>query len=120
MVERALVYVEWMDSRGVSASWEHLETLQENDLCIIRSVGWLLREESDFIQIVPHLGIDPDQGCGDMTIPVSQISRRIVLDIPAEQTRLHKAASKVLRDSSRSKRNKAAAGLDISQGGGEN
>ena len=77
-----LVYIEWSDSRGATASWEHMEVLKENGICIVRSVGWLIQDEKKFIQIVPHVGTDPDQGCGDMTIPRTQIRRMIELKLP--------------------------------------
>ncbi len=70
-----LVYIEWIDSRGVSASWDHLESL-DSELCTIKSVGWVLKQTEDLIHIVPHLGHDPDQGCGDMVIPTNCIIKK--------------------------------------------
>ena len=82
MDKRKLVYVEWVDSRGVSAAWGHMENLKEGP-CFVESAGWLLQDEEEFIQIVPHVGTDPDQGCGDMTIPRSQVTRMIELKVPS-------------------------------------
>lgn len=113
MTDRKLVYVEWIDSRGVSASWEHMEVLAEHGPCPVKSAGWLLRDEENFIQVVPHIGTDPDQGCGDMTIPRSQIRRIVELKIPRDAAK--SAEAKVLRDSSRSKKSMSEAGLSITQ-----
>ena len=65
----------WVDSRGVSESWAPLEQLREHDLCHVWSVGWIINETEEFIQVCPHLGTDPDQGCGDMTIAKQAIVR---------------------------------------------
>lgn len=70
-----LVYLEWIDSRGVSSSWDHLESL-DSELCTVKSVGWVLKMTEDLIHIVPHLGHDPDQGCGDMVIPMNCIIKK--------------------------------------------
>lgn len=77
-----LVYVEWVDSRGVSENWNTFAWLKENDICVVRSVGWLLQDTKELIQIVPHIGDDPEQGCGDMTIPRSQVKRMTALKLP--------------------------------------
>ena len=64
-----LVKVAWLDSRGCHDHWATLDDLREAKPCIIWSVGWVIAETDEYIQIVPHLGTDPDQGCGDMVIP---------------------------------------------------
>lgn len=63
-----LCIVEWVDSRGVSDQWTLMEELNKRDACIVKSVGWII-EHTDWITIIPHLGDDPYQGCGEMTIP---------------------------------------------------
>lgn len=70
-----LVLVEWIDSRGASSGWTELDVLKEYGVCSIKSVGWLIRRDKNVIHIVPHIGTDPDQGCGDMAIPRSQVSK---------------------------------------------
>ena len=64
-----LVKLGWLDSRGVTEHWATFEQLKENEPCMIWSVGWVINETDDYIQICPHIGSDPDQGCGEMTIP---------------------------------------------------
>lgn len=66
--EFKLAKVCWIDSRGVSENWATLEQLREHDLCSVWSVGWVIKETDDYVQLCPHIGTDPDQGCGDMTI----------------------------------------------------
>lgn len=70
-----LVLVEWIDSRGVSARWTELDDLKEYGVCLVKSSGWLIRCDKKVIHIAPHIGTDPDQGCGDMAIPRSQVSK---------------------------------------------
>ena len=71
-----LVKLGWIDSRGVSESWATFEQLKDHGLYLVWSVGWVLNETDDYIQICPHIGSDPDQGCGDMTIPKFAIKHR--------------------------------------------
>ena len=68
-----LVLVEWIDSRGVTVGWTEIDILKEYGACSIKSVGWLITCDKNVIHIVPHIGTDPDQGCGDMAIPRSQV-----------------------------------------------
>lgn len=71
-----LVKLGWVDSRGCSENWATFEQLREHDLCVVWSVGWVINETDEYIQICPHVGTDPDQGCGDMTIPKIAIKHR--------------------------------------------
>ena len=66
--------VEWDDSRGVSDSWVSMNEIQDRDACLVKSVGWLV-ERKDSYTVVPHIGSDPDQGCGEMTIPRSAVRK---------------------------------------------
>lgn len=72
-----LVLIDWVDSYGCSAVWQHLEGATAN-LMKSRSVGWLLQDDEDCKLIVPHISDSthpelPQQGCGDMTIPTKAI-----------------------------------------------
>ncbi len=86
MEKLRLVLIEWEDSFGCSATWSPLPEPNEHppEIMICRSVGWLLHDTSGRKTIVPHV-IDehPDaeqQGCGDMTIPISAIRRIVDLE----------------------------------------
>jgi len=65
-----LVLVEWLDSAR-SDRWQFSEDLVAR-AATCSSVGWLLKETSSAILVVPHVG-DRDgrieQGCGAMSIP---------------------------------------------------
>ncbi len=75
-----LYLVEWEDARGVQPHWQKLDELVDDGICLIRSVGWLVRGDLDDPKVlVPHLGVDPDQGCGHMTIPASAVRRMVEL-----------------------------------------
>lgn len=64
-----LVKICWVDSRGVSAHWQELENIRDDGICRVWSVGWLTADTDEYVQVCPHLGHDPAQGCGEMTIP---------------------------------------------------
>lgn len=82
-----LVYVEWLDSYGCSASWQHLSAAKDSAPMLCRSVGWLLHDTKECKIVVPHVSdvghptITP-QGCGDMTIPTKAIVHLLDLQIP--------------------------------------
>ena len=83
-----LVYVEWEDSFGCSAFWCNLlEAAAPRDIepQLAKSVGWIVRESTSGITVVPHLADETKQakaqGCGDMTIPRSAIRKMVLLDI---------------------------------------
>ena len=64
-----LVLVEWLDSRR-GEGWSRLEDLRD-DLRVTRcrSVGWIIAHDSSSLTLAGHLGDNPEQCCGDMTIP---------------------------------------------------
>ena len=65
-----LAKVCWIDSRGASSNWRHFEDIAEDsDICRCWSVGWVISETDEKITICPNIGHDPDQGCGEMSIP---------------------------------------------------
>ena len=61
-----LVKINWVDSRGVQSHWAHLSD-QETSICRCVSVGFVMAENDEFIDIAPHHA--GDQTCGNMTIP---------------------------------------------------
>lgn len=67
-----LVYVEWLDSFGVSSSWQPMDDIGDVKPVVCVSVGFLAKETDDCIVIVPHAYVDAEggqAGCGDMCIP---------------------------------------------------
>lgn len=77
---RPLLLIEWVDSYGCSARWESLEDVADPELNTCRSVGWLVKENSSVLVLVPHIATETDrtdeQGCGDMTIPQQCVVKR--------------------------------------------
>lgn len=56
------VYVEWRDSAFLSG-WRDVEGFAP---CIIRTLGWLVEEEEDFIIVSAH-----EDGAGTVSCPIS-------------------------------------------------
>lgn len=103
-----LMYVEWVDSRGTHESWIELEDMA-NEYCTISSVGWVIKEDEELIHLVPHLGDNPDQGCGDMVIPKVSIIYKMKLNCRTIRSPAHK----VLHDKNLSKQEKIKRGEDL-------
>ncbi len=68
-----LTYIKWKDARGASPDWRELDTAKKDGVCIINSIGWVIEETDEYIQISPHVSHDPVECCGDMVIPKSAI-----------------------------------------------
>lgn len=66
-----LVLVEWVDSRGSSGGWEHVTEVMREGICLMLSVGWIIRQNDDGICIAPHCSTGDElmQVCGVMNIP---------------------------------------------------
>jgi hypothetical protein len=85
-----LVLVEWIDScKG--EGWTVLEDLQENhSVKKCKSVGWIVARDSESVTLAGHLGENPTQCCGDMTIPFRSIVRMSELPSRGKVTTWHK------------------------------
>ncbi len=73
-----IVKIEWVDSYGVSPTWESIDNIKDiPHKCI--SIGFLAFDGDSIKVIVPHLSPENKdigselQGCGDMAIPVVSI-----------------------------------------------
>lgn len=79
-----LIYVEWVDSYGCGSQWGVIPDKDPvSHYCY--SVGWAVKESVDALVLVPHISprnedIEAEEsGCGDMTIPIVSIVRRLIL-----------------------------------------
>ncbi len=74
-----IVKVEWIDSRGASAQWQYREDIEKFDTCKMVSVGQLVEDHPEYVQIAPHFSVEEknedQQFCGVMTIPKVSIRR---------------------------------------------
>lgn len=75
-----LVLVEWMDSRR-GEGWVRLDELA-GTVMKCQSVGWVISQDKESLTLAGHLGKDPDQCCGDLTIPQRAINsiRKLKVD----------------------------------------
>jgi hypothetical protein len=74
-----LVLVEWLDSRR-GEGWTRLEDLQSDlEATHCRSVGWVIARDKKSLTLAGHLADNPEQCCGDMTIPAASILRILPL-----------------------------------------
>lgn len=80
MADRKLVLVEWLDSRR-GEGWVRLDEL-EGSITRCRSVGWIISKDADSLTLAGHLGENPDQCCGDLTIPTRAVLKMTPLSIP--------------------------------------
>lgn len=68
-----LVYIEWIDSKGVTSRWEYLDDLEPLKPCICKSIGYLIDDNKDYKTIAQTLS--DTQLVGKMSIPTKAIIR---------------------------------------------
>lgn len=66
-----LVLVEWLDSRR-GEGWVRLDELN-GTVTKCKSVGWIIAMDDSSMTLAGHLGEEPEQCCGDLTIPKCSI-----------------------------------------------
>ncbi len=68
-----IALIEWIDSKGVTSDWEHLEDLTKLEPVLVRSVGFLLKSNDDYKTLTQSVGLADNpsdiQVCGRITIP---------------------------------------------------
>lgn len=74
------VEILWIDSRSGYSEWQFLnEYKDELTTYVIRSVGFVLREDDRIIHIAAHVHVDPNDGdivfSGDVQIPKVSIQK---------------------------------------------
>jgi len=77
-VDVKLLYVEWMDAWGCQPHWEDLEDAADHSTILIRSVGWVVREDVKSLTLTPNVS-DAENCCGTQVIPKGCIKKRKVL-----------------------------------------
>jgi hypothetical protein len=67
-------YFEWVDATHDSG-WSEIEKC-ENKCSLIYSVGFVVKEDAEFITITSSVDSDFEEACGILTVPVSWIRKR--------------------------------------------
>lgn len=80
MDKRKLVLVEWLDSRR-GEGWVRLDEI-DGSVTRCRSVGWIIAKDSESVTLAGHVGENPEQCCGDLTIPKRAVVRMTALTVP--------------------------------------
>ena len=62
------VYVEWVDSRACTSSWEWFDSENRLGLCHVVTVGFLIYETDEYIELAMDTA-DGEQVMGCTTIP---------------------------------------------------
>ena len=84
-----LMFVEWVDSMSVNGEWQSVEEIEEPELAIAYSVGWVIGDFPNYLVVAPHVVADLKdielQACGVMNIPKVCIRRTERLSDPAKR-----------------------------------
>lgn len=68
-----VVEITWMDSKGVTSTWEFIEDLEQLKPCRIVSVGYLLEDREGYKTLVQSMS--KGQVLGRLTIPTGCIKK---------------------------------------------
>jgi hypothetical protein len=80
--EPKLVYVEWEDAYTQEAGWKSIKKLRKQKPVLVKSVGYLVKDDPNFI-IVAGTYVPEDGDCdGDTTIPRGMIRKVINIASP--------------------------------------
>ena len=73
MALKEIVFIEWVDSKGITNQWEYLDEIDpiKPDKCL--SVGFLLEKTREYVTITQSIG--EAQTIGRTTIPCCSIKR---------------------------------------------
>jgi len=72
-MKKAIVEIEWIDSKGVTSEWEFLEDIKPLKPCICYSAGYLLDDNKDYKTLAQSIG--GEQVSGRLTIPAVSIKK---------------------------------------------
>ena len=72
-----IVVIDWVDSKGVTGSWEYLDEIDEMKPSLCISVGYLLNDKKQYKEICQSINkSSPDkQVIGRMVIPTCSIKK---------------------------------------------
>lgn len=71
--DSSIVEITWLDSHGVTSTWEFWEDVEELKPCRVKSVGYLIADKQGYKTIVQS--INDTQILGRLTIPVGCIKK---------------------------------------------
>ena len=75
-----IVLIDWIDSKGITDKWEHLDGLKPMTCCICRTIGFVLDETDDYVTIAQSITLieneEESQVLGRMSIPKVSIKDR--------------------------------------------
>jgi len=65
------IYIEWLDSKGITSAWEYLDEVEPLTPCTCKSIGYLIDDNEKYKTIVQTLS--DTQLIGRMSIPTCSI-----------------------------------------------
>lgn len=72
MTDRPIVSIQWLDSKGVTSSWEHIDELEPLEPVICTSVGFIIDETDSYVTLVQS--VSEEQILARLTIPKCAIT----------------------------------------------
>jgi len=70
MIDKDIILIEWVDSKGMER-WEYLDEIEPLPPCICYAVGFIIEDNKDYKTLA--LGLSEAQVLGRVTIPIGSI-----------------------------------------------
>ena len=74
-----LLYIEWLDSKGITNEWEYFDEIMPMKPNTCRSIGFLIEETKEYKTLAPN--ISETQVLGRITIPLRSIIKIVELKV---------------------------------------
>ena len=81
-----IVLVEWLDACSDDAGWKTWKKIHRQEPMLVRSVGYIVREEADFISLAASVVAFDGTVDGDVTVPRAMVRRVVDLMPVVEAT----------------------------------
>lgn len=80
--EPKLVFVEWLDAYSSESGWKSAKKMRGQKPVRVKSVGWLVADEPDYITVAGTFIPSDGDGDGDVTIVRGMIKRIVEIGEP--------------------------------------
>lgn len=78
-----LILVEWLDAMSDDAGWKSWKKVAKQEPVLVHSVGYVVRDEPEFLTIAGSVVVIDGTLDGDVTIPRSMVKKIHELKVPA-------------------------------------
>lgn len=69
------IVIEWVDSKGITSSWEDRDDLEPMGVCLCKTIGFIIESTDEYVTVAQS--VTDDQVLGRMSIPTVSIKSKM-------------------------------------------